>query len=240
MSKTSFGKFTHTRISPRLAIAILALAIGAVALWKPEECGYVLSRILSRFAGHTVAKRVEAIAAAKPWIEETAGRMKGELKIMVFKNERLVELQNMGWEAPRIYRMTNASGKLGPKLREGDGQIPEGVYGIEYLNPNSAFHLSLKVSYPNATDRRHAREDGRGDLGGDIMIHGGNATIGCIPIGDDAIEEVFFFAAKAGPKNVSVVIAPYDMRDGRNAAMEQSPLPWYGTLCDEIAAALDE
>ena len=240
MSKTSFGKSFKTRIPTWLAIAVLVLAIGAVALWKPEACGYVLSRCLSRFSGKSVEERVEAIAAAKPWISEAANRMQGGLTILVFKNERIVELLNNGWDAPLIYKMTNSSGKLGPKLREGDGQIPEGVYGVEYLNPNSAFHLSLKISYPNATDRRHAREDGRDDLGGDIMIHGGSATIGCIPIGDDAIEEVFFFAAKAGLKNVSVVIAPYDMRDGRKAELEQSPLPWYGALCDEIAAALEK
>lgn len=86
--------------------------------------------------------------------------------------------------------MTGTSGTLGPKREEGDGQIPEGVYGVEDLNPNSLFHLSLKVSYPNAFDREMAKREGCGNLGGDIMVHGGSATVGCIPIGDDAIEEV--------------------------------------------------
>lgn len=228
---------SNKRLSPRLVLVILAgwlALVVAVLLWKPEARGY----ILSRFSRHTVSERVEAIAVAKPWIGETASRMQGRLSILVFKNERIVELRAKGWDAPRIYKMTNFSGKLGPKLCEGDGQIPEGVYGVEYLNPNSAFHLSLKVSYPNAMDRRRAREEGRDDLGGDIMIHGGSATIGCIPIGDDAIEEVFFFVANAGRKNVSVVIAPYDMRKGRSPELEQSQLPWYIALCDEIAAAL--
>ena len=58
------------------------------------------------------------------------------------------------------------SGTLGPKLREGDGQIPEGIYGIGYLNPNSSYYLSLKVTYPNASDRARAKKDGRTNLGG--------------------------------------------------------------------------
>ena len=82
-----------------------------------------------------------------------------------------------------------------------------------------------------------AGKDGRTNLGGDIMIHGGRATVGCIPIGDDAIEEVFFFAAKAGTENTTVVIAPYDMRKCRRPDLERSPLSWYGSLCDAIAAA---
>ena len=224
--------FSLQRALGLLVVFLVLLAIPP--LLNPE----VRDVIIARFSRKSVAQRVKAIAAAKPWIAEAANQIQGGLVILVFKNERLVELHAKGWEAPRVYKMTGFNGKLGPKLREGDGQIPEGVYGVEYLNPNSAFHLSLKVSYPNATDRRHAQESGRDNLGGDIMIHGGKATVGCVPIGDDAIEEVFFFAAKAGRENTSVIIAPYDMRKGRIAELEQSTLPWYGTLCDEIAAAL--
>ena len=223
--------------SPKRALGLLVVFLALLAtplLLNPEARDVILARLTRK----SVAQRVKAIAAAKPWIVEVANQIQGGLVILVFKNERLVELHAKGWEAPRVYKMTGFNGKLGPKLREGDGQIPEGVYGVEYLNPNSAFHLSLKVSYPNATDRRHARESGRDNLGGDIMIHGGKATVGCVPIGDDAIEEVFFFAAKAGRENTSVIIAPYDMRKGRVAELEQSPLPWYGALCDEIATAL--
>lgn len=221
-----------THAAPLLLSCLLAVAV-AVLLIKPETRGYILSRLSRK----SVDSRLSAIGAAKPQIVEAAGQIKGSLSILVFKNERLVELHATGWKAPRIYEMTGFSGRLGPKLREGDGQIPEGVYGIEYLNPNSAFHLSLKVSYPNAFDREMAGKDGRTNLGGDIMIHGGRATVGCIPIGDDAIEEVFFFAAKAGTENTTVVIAPYDMRKCRRPDLERSPLSWYGSLCDAIAAA---
>lgn len=72
----------------------------------------------------------------------------------------------------KSYPILAASGSIGPKLRESDMQVPEGVYQIESLNPNSQFHLSLRVNYPNEFDREQARIDGRAQLGGDIMIHG--------------------------------------------------------------------
>ena len=180
-----------------------------------------------------------AIVAKKPSLKGVARSSGGKLRIFVFKNERSVEVHAPGWKEPRIYPMTAFSGTLGPKLREGDGQIPEGVYGIEYLNPNSSYYLSLKVSYPNASDRKRAKADGRTKLGGDIMIHGKAVTIGCVPVGDDAIEDIFCLAAMVGIKNISVIIAPYDMRKGRNPELERSPLAWYPDLCREISTTLD-
>ena len=192
----------------------------------------------ARTARHTIEDRVAAIVAKKPKLKDMVRSSGGKLRILVFKNERSVEVHAPGWKEPRIYPMTAFSGTLGPKLREGDGQIPEGVYGIEYLNPNSSYYLSLKVSYPNASDRKRAKADGRTNLGGDIMIHGKAVTIGCVPVGDDAIEDIFYLAASIGIKNVSVIIAPYDMRKGRNPELERSPLTWYPDLCREISTAL--
>lgn len=184
--------------------------------------------------GASVAERVAAIEAARPALKAVAASASGHLKILVFKNERLVEVQAPGWREPRIYPMTGFSGGLGPKLREGDGQIPEGVYGIDSLNPNSQYHLSMKVSYPNNWDMARARDDKRTNLGGDIMIHGKSVTIGCVPIGDAAIEELFYLVNHVGPRQVEVVIAPYDMRKGRRPELEISPLSWYPDLCNEI------
>lgn len=223
------------RQSCGLLAGCFALA-AALLMWNPEIRGLVVARL--RLSRESVSSRLAQIAVRKPWIEDVAAQIGDKLLILVFKSERLVEVNASGWDSPRIYKMTNFSGKPGPKLREGDGQIPEGIYGVEYLNPNSAFHLSIKVTYPNAFDRSRAKEDGRSQLGGDIMIHGGSATIGCVPLGDDAIEEVFYFVAKAGSRNTIIVMAPYDMRKGRQPELEQSPLPWYGALCDEIAVAL--
>ncbi|MBR3924184.1 MAG: hypothetical protein IKJ45_13785, partial [Kiritimatiellae bacterium] len=128
--------------------------------------------IASKATRHSIADRTAAILAKKPQLKSVAESAGGKLQILVFKNERSVEVHASGWKAPRIYPMTAFSGTLGPKLREGDGQIPEGIYGIGYLNPNSSYYLSLKVTYPSASDRAHAKADGRTNLGGDIMSHG--------------------------------------------------------------------
>ena len=70
------------------------------------------------------------------------------------------------------------------------------------------------------------------------MIHGTNATVGCVPIGDDAIEDVFYLVNAVGIKNVSVIIAPYDMRSGRKPELEKKPLSWYPELCNQLAEVL--
>ena len=218
-------------IAMRVKRVIIMLAVGVAAILGVDVVAAKSSR-------HTIADRNAAILAKKPQLKAAAKSAGGKLRILVFKNERMVELHAPGWKAPRKYPMTAFSGTLGPKLREGDGQIPEGVYRIEYLNPNSSYYLSLKVSYPNASDRARAKKDGRANLGGDIMIHGKAVTIGCVPVGDDAIEDIFYLASAVGIKNVSVVIAPYDMRKGRKREMECSPLAWYPDLCKEIETAL--
>lgn len=191
--------------------------------------------VMSRAVSHTVEERIEAIEKKKPWLKTLAKGAEGHARILVFKKERMLEVSAPGWrDSVRKYPMTGFSGALGPKLKEGDGQIPEGVYGVEYLNPNSRFYLSLKVSYPNSFDREKARCDGRKDLGGDIMIHGKNVTIGCVPVGDDAIEDIFYLVHSAGIQNTTVVISPYDMRQGRKPELENSSVPWYGELLDVI------
>lgn len=104
-----------------------------------------------------------------------------------------------------------ASGGPGPKLREGDRQVPEGLYEVPSLNPNSRFHVSLRVGYPSAEDRAQAKREGRTKLGGDIMIHGGAASIGCLAMGDPAAEELFTLAARA---KTQALILPLDFRTG--------------------------
>lgn len=220
-----------------IAVGVLAVAWQkGLSIRETVELGTGV--IASKASQHTIADRTAAILAKKPKLKGIAASADGKLRILVFKNERSVEVHAPGWKVPRIYPMTAFSGTLGPKLREGDGQIPEGIYGIEYLNPNSSYYLSLKVTYPNASDRARAKADGRVNLGGDIMIHGKAVTIGCVPVGDDAIEDIFYLASAVGIKNVSVVIAPYDMRKGRRPELERTSIKWYQNLCDEINTAL--
>ena len=104
------------------------------------------------------------------------------------KRERVLEVHAAGSDGKfrfiLSYPILAASGTAGPKLREGDRQVPEGLYRIESLNPNSLFHLALRVNYPNEFDRSKAAAEGRSDPGCDIMIHGGAASIGCLAMGD--------------------------------------------------------
>jgi len=160
-----------------------------------------------------------------------------KLTIIGLKHERRLEVwgkEDKGeWKHIHDYKFTSFSGRLGPKLKEGDRQIPEGIYGISYLNPNSKFHLSMRINYPNKFDKKMAKKDKRTNLGGDIMIHGSDRTIGCIPIGDDNIEEVYYLAQKVGIENIKVILSPVDFRTMK-VNIKTDKYPWYKTLYNKI------
>ena len=122
----------------------------------------------------------------------------------------------------------------GPKLKQGDRQVPEGIYHISRLNPNSNYHLSMKVDYPNQFDRDHAIDDGRTDLGGDIFIHGKAVSAGCLAMGDAAIEELFVLSAQVGTDNIRVIIAPSDPRLRPLDTTHPSLPLWTTELYEEI------
>lgn len=179
--------------------------------------------------------------------EETSRLANGSpLALLAFKEERRLELWRRdegAWSRLKRWPFTAFSGKLGPKLREGDRQIPEGIYEIEYLNPNSSYHLSMKVNYPNAFDRAQAEREGRTHLGGDIFIHGKAVTIGCIPIGDDAMEELFTIVARhrkiasGGDEAVRVIIAPRDLRERAPPMFPE--IPWTPEKYERVRQALE-
>ena len=93
------------------------------------------------------------------------------------------------------YEVCMGSGELGPKRRQGDEQVPEGFYELSLFNSASSYHLSMKVSYPNASDRVLGRG---GNLGGLIMIHGDCVSIGCLAMSDARIEELWVMARITG------------------------------------------
>lgn len=139
-----------------------------------------------------------------------------KIELLAFKNDQRLEVytEKAGQKIKlHTYTFTALSGKIGPKRQEGDKQVPEGIYGVEYLNPNSRFHISFKVNYPNARDKARAQRAGIANPGTDIFIHGGAVSIGCIPIGDAYIEELFTLVALTGPENVRVLIFPNDARE---------------------------
>ena len=138
-----------------------------------------------------------------------------EVTFIALKQEMKLELwaRDSGeFQFIRNYDIRAASGVSGPKLRQGDKQVPEGIYRIAGLNPNSHYHLSMKINYPNEFDQFHAWQEGRADPGSDIFIHGRAESIGCLAMGDEVIEELFVLTAQVGVDNVKVVIAPHDPR----------------------------
>lgn len=163
------------------------------------------------------------------------------LAFLAFKKERRLEV----WASDAIgplrrikdYPFTAFSGQLGPKRRVGDGQIPEGIYRITALNPDSAYHLSMKLNYPNEFDREMAARDQRYNLGGDIFIHGDSRSIGCIPLGNRGIEELFVLTALAGAENTQVIVAPYDMRTD-NQIRPLADIPWTRELYTRIRESI--
>lgn len=138
-----------------------------------------------------------------------------EIVLLATKEEKALELwaRNDGdFTFIRRYPISKASGGPGPKLREGDKQVPEGIYRITQLNPNSRFHLSMRLNYPNSYDLMRAAKEGRTNPGGDIYIHGKAQSTGCLAVGDIAVEELFVLVNTVGTEQASVVIAPHDPR----------------------------
>ena len=113
----------------------------------------------------------------------------------------------------KTYSICESSGKPGPKREQGDLQVPEGFYQINHFNPLSNYYLSLGINYPNTSDLKKTKAK---DPGGAIYIHGNCVTIGCIPITDEQIKELYIFAMNArayGQKNIPVYIFPFKMTD---------------------------
>ncbi len=167
-----------------------------------------------------------------------------QLALLIFKENQRLDLwakdaRHKGWIQIRSFSVLAASGSSGPKLHEGDRQVPEGIYHITHLNPFSHFDLSMALDYPNAFDRFRAKQDGRNRLGGDIFIHGGNRSIGCVAIGDAAIEQLFPLVAMVGVKQVQVIIAPNDYR--RHTPEMASVHPgWVASLYQSLDQALQQ
>lgn len=165
-----------------------------------------------------------------------------DIALVAIKDQKTLELHarasNGVWKHIHNYRVLAASGGAGPKLRQGDKQVPEGIYGISFLNPNSRYHVSLRVNYPNAFDRQMAQREGRTNLGGDIMIHGKNVSAGCLAVGDEAAEELFVLAERIGLQQVKLIIAPTDFRKNGVPDVDPAKPQWVKSLYTEVASAM--
>jgi murein L,D-transpeptidase YafK len=176
------------------------LLLAALVLASPDARAGAFARRQKAFP-----RVARAFEAKESWVESrfreagAAWPPRG-LFLRAFKDERELEVwapvTSKRWTRVWTTPLCRTSGTLGPKRRQGDGQMPEGSYRIDRFNPRSSFHLSLGLDYPNATDRARSRALGV-PPGSDIFVHGGCATIGCLPLRDGPMEALYVAAVLA-------------------------------------------
>lgn len=146
--------------------------------------------------------------------------------VRIFKREFELELWLKRGDRFRLfatYPVCRWSGSLGPKLREGDHQAPEGFYTVDAgaLNPQSRWHRSFNLGFPNLFDRAHNR------TGSFVMVHGGCASVGCFAMTDPVVDEIWRLvtaALKAGQARFHVHVFPFRMTEENLARRDR--LPW--------------
>lgn len=202
----------------------LLISLIQVSTFKETQLRYARVKAAHQQKGKAVSELL-----AKQGLSPTSLR----LFIRAFKKEQLVEVwasdsQRHTFELLVTYPFCTTSGVLGPKRKEGDLQIPEGIYHINHFNPQSNFYLSLGINYPNAADQL------LGDPkypGGSIYIHGDCVTIGCIPITDDKIKELYLLVIEAknsGQEKIQVHIFPAKLKEGVPEVLAQAQPAHFG------------
>ena len=233
----------------RIYVFIALLVLVALGYVFRPYIWAAISPVAMKFTrARTVAERLTQFGDAararwKPYFDQAqTAYPPAAIKLLALKTEKVLQVYAVDRSGRahwiRSYPILAASGIPGPKLQEGDGQVPEGVYPVESLNPNSRFHVALHVGYPNAFDRSQAERDGRTKLGGDIMIHGSSVSVGCLAMGDEAAEDLFVLAADAGVPNVTVIIAPVDFRAGKTVPKAVNLPDWSSILYTQIKVQL--
>lgn len=191
--------------------------------------------LLSSCRGESGPQRAAAAARCVRPALETALAKQGlhfgdPVFIRAFKEEKQLELWMRRRDSGkhqlfRTWKIAAMSGKPGPKLAEGDGQVPEGFYHVtpSAMKPDSTFHLAFNIGYPNAYDRQHGR------TGGFIMVHGNRVSIGCLAMTDSVIEEIYTLcdaALNGGQKFFRVHVFPFRMTEERMA--KEKGNEWFG------------
>lgn len=187
------------------------------------------------------ASSVPATSRSLSIVEETSSRLDASLDRMnlaigdpvylrLFKEEQELELWmrrsgENSYSLFKVYRMSDVEGKLGPKLKEGDGQAPEGFYYVSASRfvPDTKHHLGFDLGYPNDYDKHHGR------TGGNLMIHGGARAAGAFAVPPKGMEEVYTLATSAvssGQKFFRVNVFPFRMTDKRMDAEFKRSSKW--------------
>lgn len=220
-----------------LLCVVLSILCGLSQAMAPKpDWNRAIDHAISRYGLRTEPELVRLFAKAQ------VSYPPKDVALLAFKHERLIELwakgENQSWHHIRNYPLTAFSGRLGPKLKERDGQIPEGIYRLVNFNPFSTMHLSMMIDYPNYFDRLQASKDGRKHLGGDIFIHGKSMSVGCLAVGDRNIDQLFMLARRVGLSHIKLIIAPNDLRKSKPVTSNFAQPRWLPELYKQIEAAL--
>ena len=192
----------------KLLLILCAVAVAVIAFYEKYE------RTSLAESQRTLASRlaVKGLRQGQP------------VFVRIFKQEAVLELwmrDDKSWRLFQSYPICRFSGELGPKLRQGDRQAPEGFYQVAsgQLNPNSRHHLSFNLGFPNAFDRALGR------TGSYLMVHGGCSSIGCYAMTDPAVDDIYRLVSAAlgnGQASVEVHAFPFRMTEGNMNLHAQS------------------
>ena len=205
------------------AVIVLAVVLGAgvVVLRAPGLLPVSIQRLLG-VSGDIAEIRARVTPKLTTAMADQGLTLGAPVFIRIFKEEAALEVWSQadgGMELFKTYPICNYSGALGPKLQEGDRQSPEGFYRVDRasLNPNSRYHLSFNLGFPNAFDRAAGR------TGSFLMVHGNCVSIGCYAMTDPMIEEIYVMveaALNGGQDAVHVHAFPFRMTSAQMAQAE--------------------
>lgn len=225
-----------------LLVSIVLVALAALAYFLLTPHGRQLidrAHINLDRAEHKTRYRSGEPLAGTPDLAQFDARLKAAgvvpgtpIHIRIYKLQSELEVwteKNGRFERFATYPICMWSGRLGPKLKEGDRQAPEGFYtvGKDALNPNSRMHLSFNLGFPNVYDR------GKGRTGSYLMVHGGCGSIGCYAVTDGVVDEVWRMVTAAldnGQARIPVHAFPFRMTD-RNVGLHKGD-KWSGFWAD--------
>ena len=235
-------------------IVLLLLSCGGLGYFFSSLFGV---QVWMLAAGKTTSEKVVTMVKSAPDYKFDV-RIWKALVFVVLKEERRLEV----WGVPRRgkekkllkqYPIKSMSGTYGPKLSASDQQVPEGTYRVNNLNPNNFLRRSIRLNYPNSFDISRAYADGRKDIVTDFMIHGGTTSASSVAIGDKAIDELFTMSYEIGMGNITVILAPFDMRvwryrlgdvggmlmDGQGALLDNPNINWELDFYTELQKEID-
>lgn len=220
----------------RYIVLVMIFALALLILFEKDITGtksLQLDRVLNQTVSivHHIAEEYMSLDTKSPTMQESLARLNAKIGdpvfIRIFKLTAELEVWIKVDNKYRLlhdYEICMQSGYLGPKLQEGDLQGPEGFYytSLARLNPNSKYHLSFNIGYPNAYDRAYDR------TGSALMVHGDCLSAGCFAMTDEKIEEIYELVEKAlrnGQKIVRVHIFPFRMTDANLESHKDNE--WY-------------